>query len=62
MKKRALEKKLVGFGWWFLREGGNHEMWTNGDHKVAIPRHSEIVENTARAILKKAAINPGLKR
>lgn len=59
MKKRALEKKLADLGWWFLREGGNHEMWTNGEHKVAVPRHREIVENTARAILKQAITNPG---
>ncbi len=62
MKKRALEKKLALCGWWFLREGGSHEVWTNGEHKVAVPRHREIVENTARAILRKAVMNRDRKR
>lgn len=61
MKKRQIEKHLVQNGWWILRQGGNHELWTNGDHFVAVPRHREIMENTARAILKKVLMNPGQK-
>jgi hypothetical protein len=30
MKKRDLERQLKAYGWWFLREGGSHEIWTNG--------------------------------
>ena len=62
MKKRELEKRLMDYGWWFLREGSCHEMWTNGEHKIAVPRHKEIVEYTARAILRKTMMNPGIKR
>lgn len=62
MKKRELERKLAEYGWYFLREGGNHEMWTNGEHKVAVPRHKEIVEHTARAIIRKATLNPRQKQ
>jgi len=34
MKKRDLEKELICLGWWFKREGGNHEIWTNGEDTV----------------------------
>ena len=57
MKKRDLERELSSLGWWFLREGGNHEIWTNGEHSVAAPRHREIVEYTARAIIREAFMN-----
>ena len=55
VKKRDLEDKLKALGWWLLREGGNHEVWTNGLQTQAIPRHREINEWTARAIIKFAA-------
>ena len=54
VKKRDLEKELKNLGWWLLREGGNHEVWTNGKENVAIPRHSEINERLAKAIIKGA--------
>jgi len=54
MKKRDLEKQLKKLGWWFLREGGNHEVWTNGKENVALPRHAEINERLALAIIKGA--------
>ncbi|MCB0383768.1 MAG: type II toxin-antitoxin system HicA family toxin [Bdellovibrionales bacterium] len=37
-----------------LRQGGSHEIWTNGKDKVAVPRHREINEMTAKAILRQA--------
>ena len=42
-------------GWWDTRTGAKHEKWTDGFHSVAIPRHAEIAEGTARAILKEAS-------
>ena len=30
MKKKDLERELEKLGFKFLREGGNHEIWTNG--------------------------------
>jgi len=62
MKKRDLEKMLGLEGWWLLRQGGGHELWTNGEHTVAVPRHREIAEYTARVILRKARMNPGIKQ
>lgn len=58
MKKREVERKLKAFGWWLKRQGGNHEVWTNGDMEEPIPRHSEIGEILAKKILKKAENNP----
>jgi len=54
VKKKDLEQKLTDLGWAFLREGGKHEIWTNGDDQIPVPRHREINENTARGILKRA--------
>ncbi len=54
MKRRDLEKALTALGWWFLRSGGSHDIWTNGAEAEAIPRHKEIKEPLAMKILKKA--------
>jgi len=54
MKRRELERKLKDLGWWIDREGGNHTIWTNGLEKQPVPRHSEVNEYTAKAILKAA--------
>lgn len=55
MKRRDLEKKLEQMGCTLTRHGGKHDFWTNHQTKVsqAVPRHNEINENTARAIIKK---------
>jgi predicted RNA binding protein YcfA (HicA-like mRNA interferase family) len=62
MKKREIEKRLRGFGWWLKRQGGNHEIWTNGNLEGPVPRHGEIGEMLAKKILKKAASNPPKKK
>ncbi len=59
MKKKQLEKQLKKFGWWRYDEGSNHEKWTNGELKTTVPRHREINEITAKAIVKLAKENPG---
>jgi predicted RNA binding protein YcfA (HicA-like mRNA interferase family) len=61
LKKRDLEKKLKDLGWWLLREGGNHEVWTNGVATEFVPRHSEIKEILAKKILKNAGATTGVK-
>ncbi|MCP5065956.1 MAG: type II toxin-antitoxin system HicA family toxin [bacterium] len=53
MKRRELEKRLRKAGWEFLRHGGNHDVWTNGEQQEAIPRHSELNERLAKAILRR---------
>ncbi len=54
MKRKILEHELKKLGWWFLRRGGKHDIWTDGDWQEPIPRHTEINEKLARSILKKA--------
>jgi mRNA interferase HicA len=61
MKLRDLKKALALLGWYFLREGGSHEIWTNGIETEAVPRHKEVNEYTARAILKRAKAAGGQK-
>jgi len=60
MKKRDIEKKLSALGWRFLRHGGSHDTWTNDQIQNFIPRHIEVSENLAKAIIKKAKSYPGI--
>ena len=53
MKRRALEKVLRERGWKLLRHGGRHDIWTDGGLEEAVPRHTEINERLARAILRR---------
>lgn len=39
-------------------EGGNHTKVMIGDKRTTIPRHSEVNELTARAILKEMGVKP----
>lgn len=61
MKKRDLEKRLMRLGWWMKRQGGNHEIWTNGTEAEPVPRHAEINELLAKKIINKARNNPPKK-
>lgn len=62
MKKRDLEKELKRLGWWFKREGGSHEIWTNGEDTESVPRHREVDENLSKKILRVAKNNPPKKK
>jgi predicted RNA binding protein YcfA (HicA-like mRNA interferase family) len=54
MKRRELEKRLRKLGWRLSRPGGKHDIWTDGEQEIAVPRHNEINEYTAKAIIKEA--------
>lgn len=56
MKQRDLVKLLRKNGWTYLRDGGNHDIYTNGTDVEPIPRHKEIKETTAKAIIKKLGL------
>jgi predicted RNA binding protein YcfA (HicA-like mRNA interferase family) len=62
MKKRDLEKELGRAGWWLKRQGGAHEIWTNGIDTEAVPRHREVRENLAKKIVEVAKNNPPKKQ
>jgi mRNA interferase HicA len=44
--------KRAGTSWVFVRQGGNHEVWSCGSSMVTIPRHREINELTAQGLMK----------
>ena len=52
-KRADLIKLLEKNGWYLKRNGGNHDLYTNGKESETIPRHKEINENLARAIIKR---------
>ena len=57
MKRRDLIKKLGSAGYRIDRDEGNHTVYEKkGERPVQVPRHREINENTAKAILKAAGL------
>lgn len=53
MKRKSLIKLLESNGWWLLRNGSNHDIYTNGKRSEAIPRHAEIKEQLAKSIIRR---------
>ncbi len=56
MKRRELIKMLERNGWWLMRNGGNHDLYTNGINSEPIPRHPDINEILAKAIIKRQGL------
>lgn len=56
MKRRDLIKKLQDNGWWLLRNGANHDIYTNGVKAEPIPRHAEIKEHLAKSIIRRLGL------
>ncbi len=58
MNRRKLIKRIQeiareeGFVLTFVREGGNHEIWSIRSYRLVIPRHRKINEHTAQSIIK----------
>lgn len=53
MKQRDLIKRLEDGGFVFERHGGNHDIYRRENDEEKIPRHREVNERLAKAILKK---------
>lgn len=53
MKRVDLIKLLERNGWHFVRNGGNHDIYSNGKRIEPIERHKEIPEQLAKAIIKR---------
>lgn len=53
MKRKDLIKLLEKNGWYFKRNGGNHDIYTNGKDIEPISRQTEIKETVAKAIIKR---------
>jgi len=56
MKRRELIKKLESKGWYLLRNGSNHDIYTDGNNIEPIPRHPDINERLAKSIIKKLGL------
>jgi mRNA interferase HicA len=56
MKQRDLIKLLTKNGWKYVRSGGNHEVYTNGKDIEVVPRHKEVNEKLAQAIIKRRGL------
>ena len=56
MKRKDLIKLLNKNGWYFLRNGGNHDIYTNGIETEPIPRHNEVNERLARKIIRRQGL------
>ena len=56
MKKRDFIKKLEEGGFTFERHGSNHDVYTRGTEREEVPRHNEIDERLAKAILKRRGL------
>jgi predicted RNA binding protein YcfA (HicA-like mRNA interferase family) len=54
MKREDLIKKITQFGCELVRHGGKHDWYANRvtGQLQAVPRHSEINEHLARAIIR----------
>ena len=53
MKQMELIKKLEKAGFEFARHGGDHDIYVRGTDVEQVPRHKEIKENLAKAIIRK---------
>ena len=53
MKKRDLEKRLKKAGFVFERHGSSHDIYVRGSDEEQLPRHREIDEDLAKAIIRK---------
>lgn len=56
MKTKDLIKLLEKNGWYLLRNGSNHDVYSNGKEMEPIPRHRETKENLAKAIIKRRGL------
>jgi len=56
LKRKDLIKKLESNGWYLIRNGANHDVYSNGKETEMIPRHNEIKELLAKAIIKRQGL------
>ncbi|MBP5438396.1 MAG: type II toxin-antitoxin system HicA family toxin [Treponema sp.] len=53
MKRKDLVKRLEKAGFVFARHGGKHDVYKRDKAEEQIPRHTEINEMLAKAIVRK---------
>jgi mRNA interferase HicA len=58
VKRRDLIQYLEDNGFYLLREGGNHSIYTNGPKTIPVKRHTTLDRITANQICKQAGLAP----
>lgn len=56
MKQRDFIKKLEDGGFVFERHGSNHDVYVRGMEREEVPRHKEIDERLAKAVLRRRGL------
>lgn len=58
VKRRDLIRYLENNGFYLLREGGNHSIYTNQEKTIPIKRHKIFDRITTNQICKQAGLKP----
>jgi len=58
VKRRDLIKYLEGNGFYLMREGRKHSIYTNNERTIPIKRHRTIDRVTANELCKQAGLKP----
>lgn len=56
MKTKLLIKLLERNGWRFKRHGADHDIYVKDGVRESVPRHREVDEELARAIIKRRGL------
>ncbi len=58
VKRRDLTKYLEEHGFYVLREGSNHTIYTNNEKTIPVKRHRTLDRITANELCKQAGLKP----
>jgi mRNA interferase HicA len=58
VKRRDLVRYLEGNGFYLLREGGNHSVYTDNIKTIPVKRHRSLDRITANELCKQAGLPP----
>lgn len=56
MKRTDFIKLLEANGWRLKRNGADHDIYVKGKERESVPRHREIDEKLAKAIIKRRGL------
>jgi mRNA interferase HicA len=58
VKRKELVRYFKDNGFYLLREGARHSIFTNGEKAIPIKRHQTLDRITANQLCKQAGLNP----
>ena len=56
MKTKDFIEMLERNGWTFKRHGSNHDIYVKDGERESVPRHRELEEDLAKAIIKRRGL------